>query len=344
MEPHAALKFLSPLYGAAISLRERLYRSGALRPWRAEVPVICVGNAIAGGSGKSPFVQYLATSLASRGRRPVILLRGYGGRLRGPSLVTPHTIPLDAGDEAVMHRSALEEVPVIVARRRVDGSRLAADHGDVVVMDDGYQHLALERDVNLLLLDISSDEAIDRWGSGSLLPGGWLREPLTSALARASAVVLMDRAGRAQAAERARRIVARLRGNLPIATFYLAPTGVRMLNGGPIAAADELRGLSVRVCSALGSPGPFEALVRSLGVDVTEVLRYPDHHSYSASDVEQITAGAPIVVTTAKDAAKLRALVSPDRDVRVLLVGATPLTSDDEQIVQGVIEQALSRV
>ncbi|HET9481551.1 MAG TPA: tetraacyldisaccharide 4'-kinase, partial [Candidatus Polarisedimenticolia bacterium] len=185
------LGLLEPIYAAAVRLRGALYDRGWIAAHRLGVPVISVGNLSAGGSGKSPMVALVAGHLARAGFRPAVISRGYGGRHAGPAtVVSSGSGPLVgadvAGDEPVMLARMLPELPIVVAHRRRGGGALAIARlgARCLVLDDGFQHRSLARDLDLVLLD-----ARQGFGNGRLLPAGPLREP-PSALSRAGALIL----------------------------------------------------------------------------------------------------------------------------------------------------------
>lgn len=202
------------LYGCAIALRNRRFDRHAAASHAAPVPVISVGNLTVGGVGKTPMVIELVHRLIALGRRPAVLTRGYGAR------------PGRAADEVLELRSALPDTPVVVDADRVRGAAAAALQGaDVVVLDDGFQHRRLRRDLDLVLVD-----ALNPWGGGRLLPAGRLREPLAS-LRRAHAVII-TRANQAHADALAviERDVRRHAPDAYVCHASVAPVGLTILN------------------------------------------------------------------------------------------------------------------
>jgi len=271
----------------------RAYTSGRLRPAQAEIPVISVGNLSVGGTGKTPVTRWLVEELRRRGAKPAVLHGGY------------------AEDEPALHRSWYPDVPVIVDRDRVRGARAAADQGaSVIVLDDGFQHRRLARDLDVVL--IAAEGWTDR---PRLLPRGPWREPL-GALRRAHVIaVTWKTAG----PETTRRIVQELGWLAPRAirlTLQLRPSRWRRVDGPAVDDAPAGRALAV---AAIARPELFVANARERGAEVDEIVVFRDHHVYRADDVERIRTlarGRP-VVTTAKDAVKLRPLAR-DLDLWVL--------------------------
>lgn len=303
---------LSFLYGRTVQARASLYASGTLRQHRLAAPVISVGNLTFGGTGKTPFVEFLARRLRFEGYRPAILSRGYGRRSRGVVVVSRGEGPLVTaeigGDEPVALAGRLPGVAVVVGERRVAAARAAAQlDADLFLLDDGFQHLALARDVNLLLLD-----ARDPFGGGKLPPGGRLREPL-SAMERADAVVF-TRIARGEPNEHTLRQVARLHPELPIFHAQIRPDGLRDEAGSPVDAGEVARRRCVAV-SGVAEPRRFAAALLELDLSPEETFVFADHHRYTDGDLKRIRkaadlTGASMLVTTEKDAVKLALRIS----------------------------------
>ena len=303
---------LSFLYGQAVQARAGLYKSGALRQHRLAAPVLSVGNITFGGTGKTPFVEFLARRLRFEGFRPAILSRGYGRRSRGVVVVSRGEGPVvsveTGGDEPVALAARLPGVVVVVAERRVAAGRAAALlHANLFILDDGYQHLALARDANLLLLD-----SRDPFGGGKLPPFGRLREPL-SAMARADAIIF-TRAERGEPSEEVLQTVARLHPGTPVFQARIRPDGLRDEEGSPVDLRDVARRRCVAV-SGVAQPARFSAALRDLDLSPEEAFIFADHHRYSDRDLKQIRkaadrTGASLLVTTDKDAVKLAGRIS----------------------------------
>jgi tetraacyldisaccharide 4'-kinase len=282
-------------YGLAVRLRNGAYERGWNERHRAPVPVVSVGNLTVGGTGKTPCVEYVARFYRGRDRRVAILSRGYGaahGR----------------NDEAMVLEENLPDVPHLQGPDRVALAAAAVEElqSEVLVLDDGFQHRRLRRDLDVVLLD-----ATNPWGHGHLLPRGLLREP-PSSLRRAGAVVLtrcdqVDRAGRG----RLREAVARLARGIPVAETTHQP--VVLSNGARDAVPlDRLRGRPAAAFCGLGNPAAFRRTLADLAADVVAFRTFPDHHAYARADVDDLRAWARrqasdcVVVTTQKDLVKLR--------------------------------------
>ena len=274
-----ALQPLAWLYGAAGHLRWAV-----TKPRRAGVPVVCVGNLVAGGAGKTPTALALGRALARRGLAVHFLSRGHGGRMKGPTRVDPDRHRArDVGDEPLLLAAA---APAWIARDRVLGARAAIAAGaQAIVMDDGFQNPGLVKDLSVLVID----EAYGL-GNGRVHPAGPLREAPEAGLARADAVVLLQ-SGETPA---------------PMPRLAAPPLTARLI---PSAAALELRGRRVLAFAGIGRPERFFHTVRELGVELVGARAFPDHHPYREDEIWQLVDVARSmdaqVVTTAKDAVRL---------------------------------------
>jgi len=279
------LRPLASLYGAIAA--SRLRRKGV----EARIPVLCVGNYHGGGAGKTPTVLALARILRELGETPVVLSRGYGGRLRGPVMVQParHSAA-DVGDEPLMLAS---HVTVAVARDRIDGVALATSQGaSVILMDDGFQNPAIAKDASLIVID--SDRGI---GNGYVIPAGPLRAPLAPQLDRTDALIVVGRGTASNAI--AARIAAQ--PNKPVLSAQIAPDP---------ACVARLAGQRVLAFAGIGDPGRFFRTLRAAGIDVVREQTFPDHHPFSKGDLDALITDAGreglTLVTTEKDLARLR--------------------------------------
>ena len=300
------------LYRGGVALRNALYRRRLLRTRRVPVPVISVGNLDAGGSGKTSFVAYLAGRLREAGRRVGVASRGYGGRRQdSPVTVSDGKGPLcgadEVGDEPVLLASLLPSAVVVVCRDRVAAARFARErHGsDLVILDDGFQHRRIHRDLDLLLVD-----AGEGLGNGRMMPFGPLREPVEE-MRRADALVITGaerdlRGG----AERIRELLRRLGLAIPVFACERRLDGfLRVDTEEPVPPA-ALKGMKVLAFSGIARPRSFEEDLRSLGLDLVESIRFRDHQPFEAPQLERVRTAArrseaELIVTTEKDRTRL---------------------------------------
>jgi tetraacyldisaccharide 4'-kinase len=293
-----ALPTLLAPVGRLYALAGRL-RQSFVRPWRAPVPVICIGALTVGGAGKTPTAIAVARRLAALGRAPHVITRGYKGRLAGPVRVDPasHTAA-EVGDEALLLAVA---APTWVARNRVAGAKAAIAAGaDVLVLDDGFQNPRLAKDLSLLVID--GGQGV---GNGRLLPAGPMRETMARGFARAQAVVMIGKD--------ATGISARVPRALPLLRARLAPDR---------EDAGAFKGRRVLAMAGIGRPQKFFDSLAEIGAKVISKNPFPDHHPYAAAEIEALLAEAikrdAVPVTTAKDAVRLPPHLRPR--VRVLRV------------------------
>ena len=302
------LRLLSVAYSAGMAARKALYDRGVMRRRRLPVPVVCFGNISAGGTGKTSTVVTAALELARSGRRPAVLLRGY--KRGDPSGVTvlakgrPVSLE-EAGDEALMLYRMLEPagVPVLVsADRFASGTIAAAELGaDILLLDDGFQHFALERDVDIVLVNATAPFSAD-----SVLPGGNLREP-ASALARADAVIITHCEQVSQEAiDSLHAEIKRLSPDAEIIESMHSPETFIDPATATQVDLNTLKGRQASVLSGIGDPGSFEGVLKKMKIELKQIWRYPDHHVFTAQELaaaETAREGLPLI-TTYKDFAR----------------------------------------
>jgi len=281
-------------------------------PKRVRVPVICVGNPVAGGAGKTPTALAMAAHLKLLGRRPVFLTRGHGGRLSGPVVVdlSRHTAA-DVGDEPLLLARAAQTV---VSRDRAAGARLAKMLGDTIVMDDGFQNPGLAHDLDLLVIDTQVGV-----GNGRVIPAGPLREPLADALGRTHALVVLGG------------------GALPFASALPVLRG-QIVPVDPPA----LSGVRVVAFAGIGRPEKFFATLRALSAEIVEARTFDDHQPYTATLLKPLLDRArdqgALAVTTAKDAVRVPAELLPQ-----LTVLAVEMVFDDPAALEALLAPVLAR-
>jgi tetraacyldisaccharide 4'-kinase len=297
------IQTLSSAYGAVAAWRRRWYAADSARRHRLQRPVISVGNLRAGGSGKTPIVAHIARLLVAHGERPAVLTRGYGRRVIAPGVTVVSDgaavrAGLDtAGDEPLLLARELPGVAVLVGADRYLSGRLAEARlgATVHLLDDGFQHFELERDVDLLL--VSEEDLTD-----ALLPAGRLREPISAASLADAALVL---AGYASAADR----IGRAFGVPTVFRVTRALGAPRMVAG----ARDSVvlpSGTRVFAAAGIARPERFFGDLISVGWELAGSMTFADHHRFTRRDVARIAAAAKassaaIVLTTEKDAVRL---------------------------------------
>ena len=304
-------------YGVVARLRALLYYWGWFAQRRLPAPVLSVGNLTLGGTGKTPVVIVLADWLLAQGKRVAILSRGYRRTSTDPYLLVSNgerllVGPNEAGDEPFLMAQRCPKAIVAVGADRYELGAwvLKRFPVDCLVLDDGFQHLGLYRDVNLLLVD-----ATDVEGLAALVPAGRLREPLQAA-ARATAIVVTRADAPVQVAEVCHRLQATL-GTMsdPIQVIFRPESLVSVVTGASQSLSWS-KGKTALLCSGVGHAGSFRSLVERIGIKILDEVVYVDHHAYTSQDVEQLRAKATelqaeLVVTTEKDACKLAALLQP---------------------------------
>ena len=306
----ALLFFISLIYGMVVRLRTRAYGWGVLRTKELPMPVISVGNITLGGTGKTPATINVAGILLKHGRRPVVLSRGYGRSDRSAVLVVSDgnarvLDPVSGGDEPVLIARRHPGVPVLAGADRYHSGKAAIERfrPDVAILDDGFQHMGLKRDLNIVLID-----AADPFGSCRLFPAGILREPLT-ALKRAD-IVLITRSDRTENVGRLKEIIGQFTG-APIFTARYLPRDLVDVSTGETRPLDFLRGKPVFAFAGIARPDSFISLLGTLGASVTGTAVYSDHYTYTRSDLAGLIRQAgehnsSLLATTEKDGVRLK--------------------------------------
>lgn len=344
-----ALAPLGMLYGAVTRARLRLYRSGVLKGERVGAPVVSVGNLTAGGTGKTPLVEWAARALAREGMRACVLTRGYGRADESRRVLASDGARVlaevaECGDEPrLLAERLLGAAAVVCDRDRAAAARWAREElgAEVFVLDDGFQHLRIARDLDIVTLDATAP-----WGGGHMLPRGRLREP-ASGLARADCVVI-TRAELAEDLEGLRAEVARVSGGrAAVFTSRVRTRGLTRLSeegaGGAEVKLESVRVGTVGAFCAVGNPGAFFEHLRRDGFELSYKRAFRDHHAYTRTDAEAVARaaagrGARALLTTAKDAVKLRGL---DFALPCYVV-ETGLEFDDEARLLGLLRAAVS--
>ncbi|MBE0703893.1 MAG: tetraacyldisaccharide 4'-kinase [Afipia sp.] len=320
--PSLASLLLAPIaaiYGAVSGAR--MVRQGA----RAAVPVICVGNYHLGGAGKTPTTLRLVEMLRSLGETPFVVSRGYGGSITGPVRVADHSAT-EVGDEPKM---MARHVPVIVARDRVAGAELARDEGaSVVLLDDGFQNPALDKDASVIVID-----AARGLGNGCVFPAGPLRAPLAVQIARTNALVVI---GEGNAANDVAQGVVQ-RGGLVLHAAFVSDE--------PVVA--RLRGQRVLAFAGIGDPVRFFATLRAHGIEVASQRAFADHHPFMSDDIDALAreaqAGGLTLVTTEKDFARIEGNPALAAHATQIVPFPVTLRIEDEGALEDFLKDRLRR-
>ncbi|HEY6100801.1 MAG TPA: tetraacyldisaccharide 4'-kinase, partial [Anaeromyxobacter sp.] len=323
----APLLAAEAVFRAGVALRAALHDGGLLRAAGAGAPVISVGNLAVGGAGKTPAAMAVARRLVARGRAVALLSRGYGA-VRGDARVVSDGARVllgaaEAGDEPALLARRLPGVRVLCGPRRTELARTAVESlgADVLLLDDGFQHRALARDLDVVVLD-----GPDAFGNGRLLPAGPNREP-RSALRRAHLVWLsrVDQADPA-AVDRLRALALEATGRAPVESRH-APVDV--LDGALARGfgVEALRGRRVLLLAGIARPAGFRRTVAALGGAIAAERLFPDHHRFGAGEIEAALREADgmrceAVVTTEKDAVRLPPEAARDPRIRVVRIDA----------------------
>jgi tetraacyldisaccharide 4'-kinase len=298
-------RLLAPLgwlYGTSVA-----WKDVHTKKQKMGVPVICIGNLGVGGTGKTPVAIEIARLLIARGRNPFFLSRGYGGRLRGPIEVSEGNRATDVGDEPLLLAQA---APVIVARDRREGAKLAVSRGaDVIVMDDGHQNFALAKDLSIVVVDGEAG-----FGNGRAVPAGPLREPVDQGLARADAVMITGD------------------GAPSLGAFSKLVMRTHLIHDDAAIA-----GRRMVAFAGIGRPEKFFQSLRDLGADVVATKGFGDHHTYTAGEIARLISKARAhnaeLVTTEKDFVRL---TRTEREgIRAMPVHAT---FDDPAILERLLD------
>lgn len=305
-----AANLLSPasfFYGLGLYARVLAYANGVIKRSRADVPVISVGNITCGGTGKTPVVIDLVRMLVKAGHRPAVLSRGYKRKSKAPFTIVSDgrgnfASCEESGDEPLLIARAVPSCIVIAGSKRAVTAPLAVEEfgADLIVLDDGFQHVRLERDLDIVLIDYKDDLERDK-----LLPAGRLREPI-SALSRAHAIVITKIPQSADKNElsRLKQQIGRFAPESEIGELRFKPTIIRSQNiDEPVSA---LSGKKVVAFCAIAKPQHFRSTLEDVGAHILDFRVYPDHHWYGPREVAElkdklISLNADIVLTTAKD-------------------------------------------
>jgi len=291
------LKPLSWVYGLITWLRNLLFDLGFIPTYRPSIPVIAVGNLTVGGSGKTPFCIHLYKQLTAAGFSPVILSRGYGGSMCGPLEVQSNHLSSQVGDEPLMY-SKIFNLDVVVSRDRCAGARLIEEQqlGDIIILDDGFQHRRIERDINIVCVRASRENDLKLFLTGDLLPLGDFREALSPALKRIDLFVVSSRsANKSNFADSEWESLSAF--NKPIFEQIVQKVHIQSLGVEPV----ELPAQKVLLASGIAEPSGFQKTVQKLGYTVVSHRSFGDHRSFGVAELQKLRdqfSNIPVVCTS----------------------------------------------
>jgi len=352
----AVLGLLEPFsvaYGAGVMTRNWLYKTGKLKTHRPACPTVCVGNITAGGTGKTPAVILVCQLLREMGKRPAVLSRGYGRSERAVRVLTaaelealgPRQSLARFGDEVLTIAGRLHDLPIVVSADRAAAARAACETfaPDVLVMDDGFGHLRLQRDLDILMFDA-------RWpfANGRLLPRGLLREPLW-AIERAK-VAIVSRTDQCSPEELAATDEAIRRHNPDITLIHSVhrPTGLTRISDQETLHLNHLSAKKVLAFCGIAHPKSFFSTLSRLGAVVTGVP-FPDHHIFTKREIARLvgrrhSGGFDLTVTTEKDAPRLFNLSRDESQEVFALAVEIRLLQDGVERLQEALAHAIDKV
>jgi tetraacyldisaccharide 4'-kinase len=326
------LLFLTPfawLYSLALRIRAQMYRSCILKTRHLTRPVVSIGNITVGGTGKTPVTAYIARFLLAQGYRVAVLSRGYGGSLEGQTCVVSDGAAImlsarECGDEPFLLASTVPGLMVVIGTDRYSAGQLAIQQlvPDIFLLDDGFQHLRLHRDLNILLLDFSKP-----FGNNLTLPAGILREPLTAV--RRADLVIFTRTPKGKA-------ISPDTGGIPWCISRHTIVDLLPLSGDTPVPFSRCLGHKVLAFAGIADPDSFFAGLRAEGLNLVQTLHFPDHVVYNQERCDEISeamlaSGADFLVTTEKDGVKLKSF-SQECASRTLLA-RLELTIDNPEIL-----------
>jgi tetraacyldisaccharide 4'-kinase len=335
-------------YELAVRLRVAAYETEYLKSKKLDATVISVGNLSLGGTGKTPFTAFISRYLKEEDHRVAVLTRGYGRNSTGRRVLNVKDSPdiasasfAEFGDEPLMLAESLPGIPIIIDERRYEAGRWAERELDteVFVLDDAYQHLALHRDLNILLLD-----ATDPFGGFEMAPFGRLREPLYG-MKRADAIIITRADKPFDQGQTGAIIKYSCNERVPVMYFSSSITQLRHLATAKVYDASHFRGWNVAAMCAIGNPQAFIDDVLRAGINIVNESMFRDHHAFQQKDLDEVGAaarsgGADAIVTTEKDAVRLRGLAAGEIPIYAAML---ELQGDDEVRLKSMLLRAVTK-
>ncbi len=321
-------------YSAVLNIRNALYKSGIVKSTRLPVKVISIGNITTGGTGKTPLVEFSVKYLSEIGKKVAILSRGYGGN---SSSQESNEI---VNDECLALKENIQDVPVLAGRDRVkNGKKAINEFGvDCVVLDDGFQHFKLKRDLDIVVID-----ALNPFGGGNLIPRGILREPLKN-LKRADLFIISHcNQSNEQTIKSIYTTLNRINSDAPVCESNHSPVHIDNIIDGSILETEWLKGKRIYALSAIGNPESFAFTLKELDADLIRHRVFSDHHNYTQAEIDDVTSeaqslGAEAIIVTQKDMVKIRKMNIKDVNILSLKI--------EIQITKGIdfFKEAMDRV
>ncbi|MFQ5685426.1 MAG: tetraacyldisaccharide 4'-kinase [Candidatus Scalindua sp.] len=330
----STLSTLTYPYSAVLKTRNILYKSGVVNSIRLPVKVISVGNITTGGTGKTPLVEYTARYLLEKNKKVAIISRGYGGYnpLQGNNI--------NINDECLILRENVQNVPVLAGKDRVsNGEKAIREYGvDCLLLDDGFQHLKLKRDLDIVVID-----SLNPFGGENLIPRGSLREPLKN-LGRADLFIISHCNHSKELTIKS--IYTKLNyvnNDAPVCESIHRPVHIESITDGSIRGPEWLKGKRIYGLSAIGNPESFTYTLKGLGADLIKHRKFRDHHNYNRGEIGYVVSearslGADAIVVTQKDIVKIRKMDIKDFNILSLKI--------EMQITKGIklYKEAIDRV
>lgn len=337
------LLLISWIYGLVVSIRIKLYRGGLLKQAQLPCKVISVGNITLGGTGKTPMVAHLARGIQKNGVRVGIVSRGYKGLKEDEGGVLSdggniYMTPAEAGDEPFMLAKMLVDVPVLVGRNRYEVGFYAYERFglDVLILDDGFQHLGIKRDLDIVLIDTRRG-----FGNGHLFPRGPLREPLRG-LRRASFLVL-SKTDSSKPMGKIEGVLRDLAPAVPLCHSRYKPDYLMEASSGRVFPPQFVQGKKTVAFAGIADPDYFIYLLEELGAEMVKEVRFPDHHRYASKDLRMMREYrdiAEVFVTTEKDYVKLQDI--PFGNLPLFILGVEQEILEEEAFFRTVLSALLS--
>lgn len=296
------LWMFSIIFWGAISIRGLFYKLGVFKSDQLSKPVISVGNITVGGSGKTPLVQWIAKQLKKQERKPAVLIRGYMDKK-----VQETAAQVPFSDEAELLRDSLKDTPILVGPNRIENAKKALKEKDVdvFILDDGFQHRQLSRNLDVVVIDTTNP-----FGNGHLIPRGILREPISSLL-RAHVIVLTKTDLDQKRVEDIKGLLKTFCPDVPVVETIHKPTELIDLCSNKSSDVSSIKGKDIYVVSSIGNPIAFERTLENLGANLKKKISFMDHYLYNKEDIERLINDCRInsintIITTQKDAVKLQ--------------------------------------